>query len=77
MSKLDERQALEEVCQRLGTRFPHLPAAQVRATVEQVHARFDGPVRDYVPLLVEREARAQLTAMGRRGEEAHEEVVAG
>jgi hypothetical protein len=49
----------------------------VRATVEQVHARFDGPVRDYVPLLVEREARAQLTAMGRRGEEAQEEVVAG
>jgi hypothetical protein len=49
----------------------------VRATVERVHARFDGPVRDYVPLLVEREARAQLTAMGRRGEEAHEEVVAG
>jgi hypothetical protein len=64
MAGQDERQHLEDVCQRLSTRFPHVPKARVRATVDEVYARFDGPVRDYVPLLVERESRELLSALG-------------
>jgi hypothetical protein len=64
MAEQDERQHLEDVCQRLATRFPYVPEARVRATVDEVYARFDGPVRDYVPLLVERETRDILAAVG-------------
>lgn len=63
MSGTDEKLALEQVCQRLAAKFPQLPAATVRATVFEVAADFDGPVRDYVPLLVERFTRDRLAAM--------------
>ena len=63
MITMDEHQALEHVCSRLIERFPDLPAATVRLTVGEVHARFDGRVRGYVPILVEREARARLATI--------------
>jgi hypothetical protein len=37
--------------------------ATVRAVVQQVHARLDGPVRAYVPLLIEREAKETLSGI--------------
>ena len=63
MITMDEHQALEHVCSRLIERFPDLPAATVRLAVREVHARFDGRVRDYVPILVEREARSRLATI--------------
>ncbi|MGV8968679.1 MAG: three-helix bundle dimerization domain-containing protein [Cellulomonas sp.] len=60
---MDERRALEHICARLIERFPDVPAAIVQHTVREVHARFDGRVRDYVPVLVEREARARLATI--------------
>jgi hypothetical protein len=63
MVTTDEHQALEHVCSRLVERFPDVPEATVRLTVSDVHARFDGRVRDYVPVLVEREARARLATI--------------
>jgi len=63
MVKMDEHRALEHICERLVERFPEVSAATVRHTVREIHARFDGRVRDYVPVLVEREARARLTTL--------------
>ena len=60
MPKLDERHAVEEVAVRLSARFPKLPTALVSSTVRDEHAKLDGRVRDYVPVLVERAARQQL-----------------
>ncbi len=57
---------MDEVCRRLGAVFPHLPEGQIRATVEAVYSTLTGPVRDYVPLLVERESRDVLGGLTRR-----------
>jgi hypothetical protein len=59
---IDESHAIAEVTARLVTRFPAVPAATVRATVKAAHREFtDRPVRDFVPVLVERQARQALT----------------
>ena len=63
MITMDEHQALEHVQSRLVEKFPAVPAETVRLTVQVVHARFDGRVRDYVPILVEREAKDRLAAL--------------
>ncbi len=68
MPQVDEREAVEHVFQRLIARFPDVPAATVRETVHKVHDELDGPVRDYVPLLVENAARNALDSVaGRTG----------
>jgi hypothetical protein len=63
---MDEQQAIEQVRLRLVERFPDVPADTVRLTVHNVHNRFDGRVRNYVPILVEREAKAHLAAVAAR-----------
>ena len=63
MPKLDEREAVEQVFQRLVARYPDVPAETVRHTVHTVHEEIEGPVRDYVPLLVEHDAREVLDAV--------------
>jgi hypothetical protein len=60
MVVMDEAQALENVRQRLVERFPDVHPDVVRTTVADVHRQFDGRVRSYVPILVERAARARL-----------------
>ncbi|MGA8980648.1 MAG: hypothetical protein WB473_16180 [Pedococcus sp.] len=60
---MDEATALEQVVQGLVARFASVDAATVRSVVEEVHRTFDGPVRDYVPLLVERASRDRLSAL--------------
>ena len=60
MPKLDEGQAVEQVTVRLAARFPNLATTLVRSTVRDEHAKLDGCVRDYVPVLVERAARLRL-----------------
>jgi hypothetical protein len=67
MPQLDEREAVEQVLQRLTSRFPDVPAETVRRTVDKVHDELDGPVRDYVPLLVENAARSALDSVSGRG----------
>lgn len=54
MKYFREADAVEEVCQRLIVRFLTISLATVRTTVQEVHANLTGPVRNYVPLLVER-----------------------
>jgi len=60
MSKVDESQAVEQLTVRLSARFPNLSTDLVRSTVRDEHAKLDGRIRDYVPVLVERAARQRL-----------------
>lgn len=52
---------MAEVQERLEARFPDLDPTVVQAAVQAVAAGITGPVRDYVPLLVERGARERLS----------------
>jgi hypothetical protein len=59
---LRERQALDQVTDRLTRSFAgRLSPAQVGEKVAMVHHRFDGrPIREFVPVLVERIVRDEL-----------------
>jgi hypothetical protein len=59
-----EEQALQEVTNRLRRTFADSYSPdQVTDTVTSVHRRFDDkPIRDFVPVLVERIARDRLRA---------------
>ena len=59
--ELSEQTIIDQVADRLTGKYPTIPAETLTAIVRGVHARFDGrPVREYVPLLVERFARQDL-----------------
>ncbi len=60
-----ERQALTEVEARLRQRFPEVDATVVEAAVRLSHAQLTGPIRDFVPLLVEQAARDRLSFAAR------------
>jgi hypothetical protein len=60
MSHDDEQAALGGVCEHLSERYPAVPEAEIRALVMEIYETFDGPIRDFVPVLVERAARARL-----------------
>lgn len=56
-----ESVGLRNAIDTISADFPEVPSAEVVSLVEREHARFDGrPVRDFVPVLVERVVRAQL-----------------
>lgn len=63
MRQIDETQALKHVCQRLAEHFPEVDLVTVRLAVDQAHDRLDGPVRQYIPILVERAAREVLVTV--------------
>jgi hypothetical protein len=51
--------------QRLIGKYPHLAPDDIVRVVRMVHAGFDqSSIRDFVPLLVERKARAELAKGG-------------
>ncbi len=57
----EEQHAVELVAERLQTRFPSIDPQTISATVAECHEVYDGrPIRDFVPVLVEREARERL-----------------
>jgi hypothetical protein len=50
-----EQALLDELVERMRTKYPAVPPDTVESVVHDIHARFDGrPVRDFVPLFVER-----------------------
>ena len=58
---------IHDVERRMLDDYAHLPEVQVSQAITQAHNRFaDSPIRDFVPLLVERRARAQLSPKGSR-----------
>ncbi len=59
----NEAHAIEEVIDRLAERFPTLERTHVAEIVHDEWHRLDGGrVRDFVPVLVEHEARERLRA---------------
>jgi hypothetical protein len=65
VAKISETLLIDQVVQRLATRYADLPPEQVAGAVQSAHARFEQcPIREFVPLLVERRARAELSRNG-------------
>lgn len=60
--ELREHKAIDAVDQRLRRSFADFYSGEaVTHTVREIHHRFDGrPIRDFVPVLVERYAREEL-----------------
>ena len=57
----DEAHAIDEVISRLAERFPALAHTHVEEIVREEWRRLDGGrLRDFVPVLVEHEARERL-----------------
>ncbi|MCV6967190.1 hypothetical protein H7J50_25810 [Mycobacterium intermedium] len=62
MIELKEQTIIAEVADRLTRKYSAIPPDTVRAVVRHAHERFDGrPVREYIPLLVERYAEKELS----------------
>jgi hypothetical protein len=61
VAELSEQSMVAEVEQRLTTNFPHVAADKIARVVQTAHSRFEqSRVRDFIPLLVERRAKAEL-----------------
>jgi hypothetical protein len=59
--ELSEQTVIEQVVARLTSRYPAISESTVAGVVRDVHSRFEGrPLRDYIPLLVERTAKSEL-----------------
>ena len=64
MIELSEQTVIEQLVERLSQRYPSVPADKVAEVVNDRYARFaDRPIRDYIPLFVERAARTELAQL--------------
>jgi hypothetical protein len=60
----NEWSAIQQLTQRLQLSFPTITPETVTTVVHHNHSRFDGrPVRDFVPLFVERGAKRELQSL--------------
>lgn len=57
-----ETQAITEVHSRLAKRFPTVDDTVIEAAIRLEHSHLDGPIRDFVPILVEHAARDRIAA---------------
>lgn len=65
MIELSEQTVIDQIVMRLTSQYPTIAASTVSAVVHDVHSRYAGrPLRDYVPLFVERNARSELERLG-------------
>ena len=65
MIELSEQTVIEQLVVRLTSRYPTISESTVATVVRDVHSRFEGrPLRDFVPLLVERNAKSELKRLG-------------
>jgi hypothetical protein len=68
-----ETRALTETIDRLSTRFPLHSRATVAEIVGHAHQRYDDShLRDFIPVLVEREARLKLQHTTTQAAPTHE-----
>lgn len=59
--EVDEERSMDEIVERLATKYAALPRERVVEVVGEVLESLQGAkVRDFVPVLVEREAKARL-----------------
>ena len=65
MNAEEEARAVDEVVDRLAARFPDVSRDRVAAIVGEEHLELEGnPIRDFIPVLVEHEARERLRVEG-------------
>lgn len=65
MTEPNEDTLIADIVARLSATHPTIPASHVADVVRTAHAAFDGrPLRDFVPLFVERRATRQLATAG-------------
>jgi hypothetical protein len=63
--ELSEQTVIDQLVVRLTSRYPTISPSTVSDIVKDVYARYDGrPLRDYVPLFVERNAKSELERLG-------------
>lgn len=59
-----EQRGVDEVVTRLSGRFPDVDVERIRAIVAEEHHAYEGrPVRDFVPVLVEKNAKKRVKAL--------------
>lgn len=64
MIELSEQTVIEQLVERLTSNYPTVSRETVATVVQENHARFDGhPLREYIPLFVERRARRDLARL--------------
>jgi hypothetical protein len=58
---LSEQTIIDQLVLRLMGRYPTISESTVSTVVRDVYSRYDGrPLRDFVPLFVERHAKSEL-----------------
>jgi hypothetical protein len=64
MIELSEQQIIDQVAHRVADAHIQVPPDQVATLVHEEYARFDGrPIRDDIPLFVERNAKRKLSKL--------------
>lgn len=70
MGKKDEATQIAEVIARVVATYPDRSTADIALVVQTLHAGFDdAKIREFVPLLVEREARAWARSLTHQGKQ--------
>jgi hypothetical protein len=63
--ELSEQQIIDQLAARLADAHAQVEPTRVVRIVEEQYARFEGrPIRDFIPLFVERRATAELSKLG-------------
>lgn len=61
---LDEERAIAQVVESLVIAFPGVPESRIRECVNRVHNTFiNAKLRSFIPILVAREARAEVAVL--------------
>ena len=64
MAEISEDVLIAEVERRLTSKYADIPPDLVSSAIQTAHKRFaQSPIRDFVPLLVERRARSELSTV--------------
>ena len=59
-----EQRSVDEVIERLADKYPGVDPERIREIVAEEHHGFDDrPVRDFVPVLVEKSAKKRVKAL--------------
>jgi hypothetical protein len=67
MTQTEEIRALDLLADRLRERFPDASPESIRQMVIEVHHQYDdSPIRDFIPVLVEREVSDHFRAPAQR-----------
>ena len=68
MIELSEQTVIDKLVDRLSEGYPAIEPATVASVIRDVHARYEGrPLREYIPLFVERNAKYELNQLSVTG----------